>query len=187
MDGKTFNIIQSILLGAIAIDSSISELQLRPCDRYKDEYKECKSFRGRFQQYFVYGESQSCDQWSIDYNNCMKWSWFENKDAALEVIKSEMKRRDERMQAHLDNTTWTKRDKPPDDWNKPLPDWMAQRNEHTYLAIKAQELRDEEEKAKAQEAADQDNTSHENTPKTESRCSIMWAGGIAGAFDACRM
>lgn len=157
------------------------ELQIRPCDRYKGEYKECKSLRGRFQQYFVYGENLNCDQWRDDYNNCQKWSWLKDKNAALELIKSEMKRSDERMQAHTDNTIWTRRDKPPEDWNKPLPDWMQKRNENTFLALKAQELKDEEDEAKAREAANQQqsgiaaNTSSNDSPNIKSFCNIMWA------------
>lgn len=162
-----------------------SELQLRPCDRYKGEHKECKSFRGRFQQYFVYGENLNCDQWREDYNNCQKWNWFKDKNAAIEVIKSEMKRSDERMKAHSDNTIWTKRDKPPEDWNQPLPDWMAERNENSFLAVKAKELQDEEDEAIAREAANKKqsgiaaNTSSKDTPNIGSLCSIMWADSVA--------
>lgn len=180
MDGETLNNIRSICSCLNVFDSSIFRLQLRPCRSYKDEYKECKSLRGRFQQYFVYGEYLTCDQWSEDYNNCQKWNWFENKDAAIEVIKSEMKRRDLRMQAHLDNTIWTKRDKPPDDWSSPLPDWMAERDKNTYLAIKAQEMRDEEEQEKAAQAANQNQSgiaantkSEKNASITGSLCNIM--------------
>lgn len=88
-----------------------------------------------------------------------------------------MKRRDERMQAHFDNTTWTKRDKPPEDWNKPLPEWMVKRDEHSYLALKRQEELDEEEQAKVDEATNQSPNgvaaNARTTPKTESLCSIM--------------
>lgn len=133
----------------------------------------------------MYGENLNCVQWRDDYNNCQKWSWFQNKDAALELIKSEMKRHDERMKAHTDNTTWTKRDRPPDDWNAPLPDWMEKRNENSFLAFKAQELRkeEEEERARAEEVTNQikqtqngvatNATSKIIATKTESVCSLM--------------
>lgn len=48
--------------------------QIRDCETYKEEYDECTSFRGRFQQYFIYGESIDCNQWKKDYNNCCKWT-----------------------------------------------------------------------------------------------------------------
>lgn len=131
----------------------------------------------------MYGEYLNCDQWRDDYNNCQKWSWFQNKDAALEIIKSEMKRHGERMKAHTDNTTWTKRDKPPNDWNAPLPDWMEKRNENTFLAFKAKELREEEEeRARVEGAANQNQTqsvvaanatSKIIATKIESVCSVM--------------
>ncbi|XP_075992858.1 synaptic plasticity regulator PANTS [Anticarsia gemmatalis] len=115
---------------------------IRECDLYYDEYKECTSFRGRFQQYFVYGDTLDCNQWKKDYDNCSKWE--ENKDfkAALAVINSEKNRRMERLRAHYRNDTWEKRDSPPEDWAKPLPDWMVKRDENTYLALKAKELRE---------------------------------------------
>lgn len=115
---------------------------------YKDEYKECKSIRGRFNQYFVYGESLDCEQWRNDYNNCEKYSWLNDKEAAKLVIQSEMKRRAERLKAHYDNDIWIKRESPPDDWAKPLPAFMEERNKNTYLGLKSQELKEQEEKAK---------------------------------------
>lgn len=113
----------------------------------------------------MYGESLNCDQWRDDNNNCHKWTWFQNKDAAIEVIKSEIQRRDERMKAHYDNKTWTKRDKPPDDWNKPLPDWMAKRAENSFMKLTMDELNEDKERAKAQAAP--------NENQTESACNIM--------------
>lgn len=71
------------------------------------------------------------------------------------LINSEKNRRLERLRAHYRNDTWKKRDAPPEDWAKPLPEWMAKRNENTYLAIKAQELKE----GKVEE--------------TKSRCAIM--------------
>lgn len=50
---------------------------------YKDEYKECTSFKGRFQQYFIYGEPQNCNQWKKDYDNCCKWEDDKELKAAV--------------------------------------------------------------------------------------------------------
>lgn len=56
-----------------------------------------------------------------------------------------MNRRATRMKAHYDNDIWTKREKPPTDWAKPLPAFMEERNENTYLRLKNDELKAEEE------------------------------------------
>lgn len=122
-----------------------SQIQLRECSVYKDEYKDCKSFKGRFHQYFIYGDSLDCNQWAEDYNNCQRYSWVKDKDAAEKVIKSELIRRQHRFAAHYANDTWTKRENPPADWNKPLPDFMMERNKDSILAARAEELKREEE------------------------------------------
>lgn len=88
----------------------------------------------------------NCDQWRDDYNNCQKYSWLTDKEAATSLIQSELSRRAKRMKAHYDNDIWTKRDKPPADWTKPLPPFMEERNKNTFLEKKAQELKEEEEK-----------------------------------------
>ncbi|KOB70566.1 Uncharacterized protein OBRU01_15071, partial [Operophtera brumata] len=115
---------------------------IRDCDTYYEEYKECTSFRGRFHQYFIFGETLDCNQWKKDYNNCSKWESSQDCKAGLAVIKSEKARRMERLQAHYRNNVWKKRDAPPEDWNKPLPEWLVKRDENTYLAEKAREIRE---------------------------------------------
>ena len=47
-------------------------LQIRPCSLYLDEYKECKSIKGRFHQYYIYGDYQDCTKWKEDFDNCEK-------------------------------------------------------------------------------------------------------------------
>ncbi|KAM3963080.1 synaptic plasticity regulator PANTS [Aphomia sociella] len=115
---------------------------IRECDLYKDEYKECTSFKGRFQQYFVYGETIDCNQWKKDYDNCCKWEDSKDEKAAEALINSEKARRLDRLRAHYRNDIWKKRESPPVDWNKPLPEWMAKRDENTYLAQKAKDLKE---------------------------------------------
>lgn len=61
------------------------DLQIRDCEIYKDEYKECTSFRARFHQYFIYGETLDCNQWKKDYNNCCKWTEDGDVKAAVSL------------------------------------------------------------------------------------------------------
>lgn len=107
--------------------------QIRPCKLYRGEYKECKRLKGRFNQYFIFGEYLDCQGWADDYNNCQKYSWRKDKDAAIDVIKSELERREERLKPHRANDIWTKRDNPPDDWSKPLPAFMVERTKNSFL------------------------------------------------------
>lgn len=106
---------------------------------YKGEYKECKRIKGRFNQYFVFGEFQDCQDWADTYNNCQKYSWGKNKDAAIDVIKSELERREKRLKPYRENDIWTKRDGPPEDWSKPLPEFMIERNRNSYLEYMGKE------------------------------------------------
>ncbi|XP_034241350.1 UPF0545 protein C22orf39 homolog [Thrips palmi] len=107
---------------------------IRPCETYKDEYDECLSSKGRRQQIFVHGEVLDCEQWSKDFKNCQKWTWKSDEDAAKSIIESEMRRLDDRLKPHLFNQVWKKRDKPPEDWNKPLPEFM-ELNKNSYLNL----------------------------------------------------
>ncbi|OWR46436.1 UPF0545 protein C22orf39 homolog [Danaus plexippus] len=120
---------------------------IRDCDVYKDEYDECTSFKGRFHQYFIYGESLDCNQWKKDYTNCRKWVDNNDVKAGKAVIQSETARRLERLRPHYQNNVWKKRESPPADWDKPLPEWLQKRDENSYLALKAKEMKEGKEEA----------------------------------------
>ncbi|XP_017460672.1 PREDICTED: UPF0545 protein C22orf39 homolog [Rhagoletis zephyria] len=115
---------------------------IRPCEVYNDEYDDCTSIKARFHQYFIHGESIDCSQWKTDYNNCERYMKSNGNDvtAGEAVIRSEAERRRKRMEAHYGNTTWKKRTHPPEDWSKPLPEWLAKKNENTFLELKQMEL-----------------------------------------------
>jgi hypothetical protein len=117
--------------------------QIRPCHMYKEEYDDCTSIKGRFHQYFIFGQSADCSQWKVDYDNCVRFDSGNDKKSGVDLIKSESERRNQRMQAHYGNDTWTKRDAPPADWSQPLPEWMQQEHEASYLGIKSKELKGE--------------------------------------------
>lgn len=58
------------------------------------------------------------------------------------LIESEKQRRMERLYAHYQNDVWEKREKPPENWNTPLPEWMQKEFENSYLHIRNQEMKD---------------------------------------------
>lgn len=109
---------------------------------YKDEYDDCTSFKARFHQYFIHGEDTDCTQWQIDYKNCIKYedSNGNDVDAGEAVIRSEEERRLKRFHGHYGNTVWEKRKAPPEDWAKPLPEWLVKKNENSYLHLKQMEM-----------------------------------------------
>lgn len=47
----------------------------------------------------------------------------------------------ERLRPHYSNDIWEKRDSPPEDWNKPLPEYLQKEYETTYLNLKSKEMR----------------------------------------------
>jgi hypothetical protein len=57
-------------------------------------------------------------------------------------VESERARRLKRLQGHFKNTVWTKRNEPPSDWNKPLPERLVKEYENTYLFHRAKEMAD---------------------------------------------
>ncbi|XP_053972110.1 uncharacterized protein LOC128872942 [Hylaeus volcanicus] len=117
------------------------EWMVRPCELYKEEYDDCKSIRARFHQYFVHGKTIKCSQWKTDYENCYLWSKYKSEKAYEELIKSEKNRRLERLKGHYLNNVWTRRDKPPENWNAPLPQWMQDKFEHSFLKYMSDELK----------------------------------------------
>lgn len=110
---------------------------------YKEEVSDCTSIKARFHQYFIHGESIDCTQWKRDYENCCRYEDTKDIKFGEELIKSETIRRINRMKSHYLNTTWKKRKNPPEDWNKPLPEWMEKDFESSYLNIKSKEMRGE--------------------------------------------
>ncbi|XP_051169831.1 uncharacterized protein LOC127287113 [Leptopilina boulardi] len=122
-------------------DRVLNKWMIRPCHQYKDEYLDCTSMKSRFHQYFVFGETIDCSQWRTDYDNCEKWNKSKNTEAFDAIVTSETERRFKRFKAHYANNVWKKRDKPPEDWSKPLPEWLVKKNENSYLEMKNQQLK----------------------------------------------
>lgn len=49
-----------------------------------------------------------------------------------------------RWQGHYNNNIWTKRDKPPENWNVPLPEWMIEEHKNSFLKHVSDKLKNEE-------------------------------------------
>ena len=57
-----------------------------------------------------------------------------------------------RLEGHYGNNVWEKRDEPPakEDWNKPLPEYMLDRQRKSYLSLYAKSQTEEAEETEAQ-------------------------------------
>ncbi|XP_043677143.1 UPF0545 protein C22orf39 homolog [Vespula pensylvanica] len=106
---------------------------IRPCEIYKDEYNECRYWKSRFHQYFIHGYKIDCSSWEKDFKNCEIWQEKKSEEAYNAIIESEKERRMNRLKGHFGNTIWKKRDKPPENWNSPLPEWMQENYKNSYL------------------------------------------------------
>lgn len=75
------------------------------------------------------------------------WTNNADKEAAGRIIDREKERIKKRLEGHVKNDVWEKRDKPPskEEWNKPLPAYMVDKQEKSYLALwqKGQQEKDE--------------------------------------------
>ncbi|XP_005110417.1 UPF0545 protein C22orf39 homolog [Aplysia californica] len=93
---------------------------MRPCEVYKEEHRDCKSFLSRLYQYYIDGSWSDCSQWLTDYNNCMRFRKSKDMEALESLIASERQRRKERIQNAKANDVWEYRTSPPPEWSAPL-------------------------------------------------------------------
>jgi len=108
---------------------------LRECEVYKDEYKNCTAIRGRFHQFYVHGKALDCSTWEENFQDCKLWTREADLQAAERIISREKERIKQRLVGHYSNNVWEKRDSPPEDWNKPLPDWLQEKQAKSYLQL----------------------------------------------------
>ncbi|KAI0213125.1 hypothetical protein LSAT2_001890 [Lamellibrachia satsuma] len=97
---------------------------IRPCEVYHDEYRECKSWKGRFHQYYIHGTTLDCADWQQDLKNCLEYRHTASLQAAEELLKSERTRREVRLSKARNNDIWEYRTSPPDTWSAPLPEYL---------------------------------------------------------------
>ncbi|XP_031843563.1 synaptic plasticity regulator PANTS [Nomia melanderi] len=115
------------------------EWMIRPCEVYKDEYVDCRSMKARFHQYFVLGKLIDCEHWISDHRDCYRWLKDDSDEALANILEHEKQRRIERLGGHYRNDVWKKRDKPPEQWNAPLPEWLQKKYQNSFLMIVSKE------------------------------------------------
>lgn len=106
---------------------------VRPCERYQELYKSCKSIRGRLHQYYVYGELFDCTQHYERFLACKKFR--ETKDIAFldPVIQWEKTLISERLQRAESNPVWQYRTSPPADFEGPLPEFIRKKQDRSIF------------------------------------------------------
>ncbi|OBS63496.1 hypothetical protein A6R68_07904 [Neotoma lepida] len=90
----------------------------RPCEVYRAEWELCRSARHVLHHYYVHGERPDCRQWLSDLASCREWEESRSPQAQQSLCESEQAR----VQAAQKHTlVWALRQRPPADWNLPLP------------------------------------------------------------------
>ncbi|OQV25201.1 hypothetical protein BV898_20133 [Hypsibius exemplaris] len=108
---------------------------IRPCELYKEEYRDCTMVRSRFHQLFTTGVKRDCSQWKTDYENCLLWRKNADPEAAKKAIQSESRRVAYRIATVMDNEIWQLRDTPPENWNAPLPEALERLRQSRQKAL----------------------------------------------------
>lgn len=101
---------------------------VRPCERYKEMYDDCKSISARFQQYYIYGYNLDCSNHINHYDLCKKFRKQKDPSILDPIINNELLEIKRRTQTVHDNKAWELRDSPPADFNAPLPEFIAKRS-----------------------------------------------------------
>lgn len=96
---------------------------VRPCERYKELYKDCSSIAARIHQYYVFGDFTDCSQHKDNYNSCLKYRKTKNLQLLDPIIKWERDLIQKRLDVARSNPCWEMRDEPPTDFNGPLPEF----------------------------------------------------------------
>merc|ERR1712062_472355 len=125
---------------------------LRECQSYHEELKSCESFKGKFNQFYIEGKTADCSQWREDHEDCKNWTNNSDEEAAKRIIERDRKRIKVRLEGHYGNDVWEKREKPPseEEWNKPLPEYMTERQRQSYLSLYAKNQKTKDEETEAQ-------------------------------------
>ena len=113
---------------------------VRNCNSYLEEYRQCRQWRAKFHQYYVYGQVKDCSEWKDNFDDCKSWAEKADETAVNRIIEREQRRITERLRGHFENDVWQRRESPPDDWNKPLPDYLADACEESNLREFKEEL-----------------------------------------------
>jgi len=130
---------------------------IQNCDHYYAEWKACKSFKGKFYQYYMDGEMKDCKTLKDNYDDCRFVTARYDEEACKRLVDREKLRMEERLKTHKENDVWEPRTSPPEDWNKPLPPEIAKMAENSLFqkyTDNGGELPEEEKEGYAKKSLD---------------------------------
>lgn len=104
---------------------------VRPCERYKEMYKACKSIKHRVHQYYVYGELLDCNIYNDLHNHCMNYRKKRDEILLDPIIDWERNFILTRLKTETQNKVWELRDKPPEDFDAPLPEYLQKLHQNS--------------------------------------------------------
>lgn len=116
----------------IGVDKPDKNL-IRPCERYWELYKDCTSIRSRIGQYYVDGKLTDCQIMKDNYYACKEFRKTKNPALLDPIIAWERNLINSRLQSEKQNIAWQLRDKPPEDFESDLPEFIRERQEHSFF------------------------------------------------------
>lgn len=108
-------------------------VHVRPCERYDELYRSCKSIRSRFAQYYVYGELLDCTNHLLNYKNCLEFRRTGNFRVLDPIVEWETDIIKTRMNTVNQNNTWQFRETPPSEFSAPIPEFLAKRQKSSLF------------------------------------------------------
>lgn len=106
---------------------------VRPCERYNELYRGCKTIRSRIQQYYVYGETLDCSPHKNNYKACLQYRHTRDASHLDTIIEWEKNLINTRLKTVEQNTTWKRRETPPADFDRPLPEFLKKRSQRSIF------------------------------------------------------
>lgn len=110
------------------------DLDIKSCDTYIKDYRNCTKLSSRLEQYYVYGKKLDCQPLKELMVACVRYKQNVTIDDYKLLLDNEQKRMEELKrikESNRQNNIWSYRDLPPSDWNDPLPQWAQDRVKQT--------------------------------------------------------
>lgn len=107
---------------------------VRVCEEYKSLFKNCKRISSRIHQYYVYGDLLDCNIHNDNYSHCLNYRKKKNLDSLNPIIEWENAVMDARNKSVLNNKAWQLRDRPPIDFDGPLPEFLRRRQKESSFS-----------------------------------------------------
>lgn len=117
------------------VQDEFDKLNLLSCEHYEYEYNSCKNLKSKIYDYYR-GDTPAhpCEYYQNLLVDCLKYKRDPrtNFESLVRLKKYENELVEKRNESIKQNDVWTLRERPPSDWNAPLPDWCMENLKQTY-------------------------------------------------------